>query len=46
VPDPRVDGVAWIELSFSVDGRDPVAVSYRVVAVCHPEAVATGAVSD
>ena len=46
VPDPRVDGVAWIELSFDVDARDPLAVAYRVVALCKPEAVATGAVSD
>ena len=46
VPDPRVDGLAWIQLSFAVEGRDPLAVSYRVVALCSPEAVATGQVSD
>jgi hypothetical protein len=41
VPDPRNDDLAWLELTFSVEGRDPLAVSYRVTAVCNPTAVAT-----
>ena len=46
VEDPRADGLAWLHLSFTVEGRDPLAVSYRVVAVCDPEAVALGQSSE
>jgi hypothetical protein len=46
VEDPRADGLAWLQLTFTVEGRDPLAVSYRVVAVCDPEAVALGQISD
>ena len=46
VEDPRADGLAWLQLTFSVEGRDPLAISYRVVALCDPEAVALGELSD
>jgi hypothetical protein len=46
VEDPRADGLAWLQLTFSVEGRDPLAISYSVVALCDPEAVALGQVSD
>jgi hypothetical protein len=39
VPDPRNDDIAWLQLTFGVDCRDPVAVSYRVTAVCNPKAI-------
>jgi hypothetical protein len=41
VPDPRNDDLAWLQMAFSVEGRDPLAVSYRVVAMCDPDAIAT-----
>jgi hypothetical protein len=40
VDDPRDDDLSWLEISFAVDGRDPLVVSYRVVALCDPTAVA------
>jgi len=46
VEDPRADGLAWLQLTFSVEGGDPLAISYAVVAVCDPQAVALGQVSD
>jgi hypothetical protein len=46
VEDPRADGLAWLQLTFNVEGRDPLAVSYEVVALTSSEAVALGQVSD
>jgi hypothetical protein len=40
VPDPRDDDLAWLQLSFDVEGRDPLGVSYRVTALCAPGAIA------
>jgi hypothetical protein len=44
--DPRGGDLAWLQLTLDVYGKEPLGVAYRVVALCDPEAVATGTVSD
>jgi hypothetical protein len=40
VADPRNDDIAWLELTFSLDAREPLAVSYRVTVLTDPAAIA------
>lgn len=38
--DPRGGDLCWLQLRLDVYGREPLGISYRVVAVCDPAAVA------
>ena len=39
--DPRGGDRCWVALQIDVYGQEPLAVAYRVVALCDPAAVAT-----
>jgi hypothetical protein len=38
--DPRAADLCWVQLHLTMEGRQPLGVSYRVVALCDPAAVA------